>query len=189
MEELLAANAHLGHKKGMWNRNMKPYLFGSAADVHIIDLDQTAPMLQQALNVVCSVAASRGVILFVDTRPEFERTVRKAALDCEEFYISRRFMNGTFVNCWQTLGTSRRPDLIVFLSPTFSPEAIAEATTCDIPTIGLVDSDCNPDLFTYPVPANDDTQSAMDCYLRHFVAAIREGKGFGKAASHSAGSA
>ncbi len=51
-----------------------------------------------------------------------------------------------------------------------------ETRVCNLPSIGIVDSDCDPSLFTYPVPANDDTEEATRFYLKHFVAAIREGK-------------
>lgn len=176
LEDLVRVNAHLGHKKGMWNPKMKPYLFGSAGDMHIIDLEQTVPMLQRALDVTRGVAASNGIVLFLDTRPEFERSVRRAALACEEYYISRLFMKGSFANCWQMLGTSRRPDLIVFLSPPSCLDAVQEATHCHIPTIGLVDSNADPTSVMFPVPANDDTPEAVEYFLSHFVRAVRQGK-------------
>ena len=176
IQRLFEARVHMGHKTGMWDPLMKPYLFGTRAGTHIIDLDKTQSHLRKALNVAGHVAYRNGIILFVNERSQFERLVQKAARDCGEYFVAPSWRGGTLTNSQMLLGTLRLPNLIIFLSVPPSKTAIKEAAMSNIPSIGIVDSDCNPNLITYPVPGNDDTPSAMQLYCDLFTEVIVRGK-------------
>ena len=176
VRQLLAARVHLGHKTGIWDPRTKPYLFGTRAGIHIIDLDKTLLHLRRALNVAGHVALRNGIVLFVNERSQFERLIQKAARDCGEYFVTRRWVGGTLTNSQMLLGTQRLPDLVIFLSVPPSKTAVKEAVMCNIPSIGLVDSDCNPNLITYPVPGNDDTPTSMTLYCSLFSEIISRAK-------------
>ena len=176
VRQLLEVRVHLGHKTGMWDPRMKPYLFGSRSGIHIIDLDKTLVHLRRALNVAGHVAYRNGIILFVNERSQFERIVQKAARDCGEYFVTQQWIGGTLTNSQMLLGTLKLPDLIIFLSIPPSKTGLKEAIMCNIPSIGILDSDCNPNLITYPVPGNDDTPTAMELYSSLFSVVISRAK-------------
>lgn len=175
VRELLKARVHLGHKTGMWNPLMKSYLHGTRAGIHIIDLDKTLKHLHLALNVIGHIAYRKGIILFINERSQFERLVQQTARDSGEYFVTK-WRGGTLTNSYMLLKTLRLPDLIVFLSVPASKTAIMETYMCNIPSIGIVDSDCNPNLITYPVPGNDDSPTAMMLYCRLFSEVIKRAK-------------
>ena len=173
VRELLAARVHLGHKAGMWNPLMKKYIYGTRADIHIIDLDKTLSHLQLALSVTANIAYRNGVILFVNERPQFERLTQQTARECGQYFVTGRWRGGSLTNSHMLLGTMRHPDLILFLSVARSKTAIKEAAMCCVPAVGVVDTDCDPNLITYPVPGNDDSPSALQLYCRLFSEVIK----------------
>lgn len=174
--ELFDARVHLGHKRGMWNPLMKPYIYGTRVNTHIIDLDITLRHLTLALNVIGHMAYRNGIILFVNERTQFDRLVQQTARDCGEYFVTPRWRPGTLTNSQMLLGTMHLPDLIIFLSTPPSKTAITEAAMCNIPTVAVVDTDSNPNLITYPVPGNDDSPSAVRLYCRLFSEVIRRAK-------------
>ncbi len=176
MEDLLRARVHLGHKTGLWNPLMKRFIHGSRAGLHILDLDRTLPLLHKALNVTAHVAYRGGIILFVNERPQFEGLVQRTARDCREFFITQKWRGGTLTNSYMLLGTLRLPDLMIFTSVPPSKTAVKETAMACIPSIGVVDSDCNPSQIMYPIPGNDDSPSALRLYCRLFSEAILLGK-------------
>ena len=176
VRQLLEARVHLGHKTGMWDPRMKQYIFGTRAGIHIIDLDKTLVHLRRALNVAAHVAHRNGIILFVNERSQFERVVQQAARESNEYFVTGKWVGGTLTNSQMLLGTLRLPDLIIFLSVPPSKTAIKEAVMSNIPSIGVVDSDCNPNLITYPIPGNDDTPTAVKLYCSLFSSVILRAK-------------
>ena len=163
---------HLGHKRGMWHPNMLPYLYGHRAGIHIIDLDKTWSCLQVALNVISHVAHRNGIILFVNERPQFERLNQKAARDSNQYFVTK-WNAGTLTNMQRLLGNMTYPDLVIFTSVPPNEMAVKEAAMCCVPSVGVVDSDCDPQYITYPIPGNDDTPSAIQLYFRVFSEAIK----------------
>ena len=125
------------------------------------------------------IAYRHGVILFASTHPQFEELVQQTARDTGEYFVTRRWNIGTFTNSNILLDTTRLPDLVVLMNLTMfgrgAPPA-KEAAQCNIPSVGVVDSDCDPRLITYPIPGNDDTPSAMELYCRLFKEAILNAK-------------
>ena len=135
--------------------------------------------VQLALNVVSHIAYRNGVILFVSTHPQFEELVQETARDAGEYFITREWNIGTFTNSNILLDTNRLPDLVVLMNLTMfgrGAPPVKEAAQCNIPSMGVVDSDCDPRLITYPIPGNDDTPSAMELYCRLFKEAILNAK-------------
>uniref|UniRef100_A0A3B1K6R8 Small ribosomal subunit protein uS2m n=1 Tax=Astyanax mexicanus TaxID=7994 RepID=A0A3B1K6R8_ASTMX len=182
MKDLFEARVHLGHKKGCRHRLMEPYLFGSRLDVDIIDLDQTMDHLQRALNFTAHVAYRGGIVLFVSRRRQFAHLVERTAQGCGEYAHTRYWQGGLLTNAPVQYGAGvRLPDLIIFLSTlnnVFQTHVgLRDAAKMNIPTIGVVDSNCNPSLVTYPVPGNDDTPISMELYCRLFKMTINRAKG------------
>ena len=175
VRQLFEARVHLGHKTGVWHPLVQPYLFGRRAGIHIFDLDKTISHLRRALNVAGHVAYRKGIILFVNERPQFERVVQKAARDCGEYFITN-WHPGTLTNSHMLLGTLRLPDLVLFFSVPPSKTGLKEVAMSNIPCVGVVDSDCNPNLITYPIPGNDDTPTSVWLYLDLFSEVISRAK-------------
>jgi small subunit ribosomal protein S2 len=107
MRQLLEAGVHFGHHTRRWNPKMAPYLYGARNSVHIIDLQQTVPLLDQALNVVRDVAASGGRVLFVGTKRQAADKVAEYAKRCGQYYVNHRWLGGMLTN-WQTISHSIR---------------------------------------------------------------------------------
>jgi small subunit ribosomal protein S2 len=105
MRQLLEAGVHFGHHTRRWNPKMKPYLFGVRNGVHIIDLTQTVPMLEQAMKVVRDTVASGGRVLFVGTKPAAAERIAEAAKRCGQYYVNHRWLGGMMTN-WQTISAS-----------------------------------------------------------------------------------
>jgi small subunit ribosomal protein S2 len=105
MRQLLEAGVHFGHHTRRWNPKMKPYLFGVRNGVHIIDLTQTVPLLEQAMKVVRDTVAAGGRVLFVGTKPAATERVAEAARRCGQYYVNHRWLGGMMTN-WQTISAS-----------------------------------------------------------------------------------
>lgn len=105
MRDMLKAGVHFGHQTRLWNPKMKPFIFGKHNGVHIINLDKTLPMFNDAMNFLSSVTSKKGKILFVGTKRSAVDAVKKAALDCESFYVNHRWLGGLLTN-WKTVKQS-----------------------------------------------------------------------------------
>jgi small subunit ribosomal protein S2 len=105
LRQLLEAGVHFGHHTRRWNPRMRPYLFGVRNQVHIIDLQQTVPMLDRALHAVRDVVAAGGRVLFVGTKRAAADTVAEAAKRCGQYYVNHRWLGGTLTN-WKTITAS-----------------------------------------------------------------------------------
>ncbi|XP_064484662.1 small ribosomal subunit protein uS2m-like [Ornithodoros turicata] len=181
VKELFDARVHLGHKEGLLNVHMKPYIFGSRLGCHIIDLDQTVLHLHRALNVVAHIAYRDGVILFVSRNLQMAHFIENTAQECKEFANTRAWPHGLLTNSTRQFGTETRlPDCIILLSTldTVFEQHLAVVESCKmlIPTVAIVDTNSDPTLITYPVPGNDDTPSSIELYCRLFKEAILRGK-------------
>ncbi len=105
MRQLLEAGIHFGHNTQRWNPKMKPFIFGVRNNVHIIDLQQTVPMLDQALKAVRDVAANGGRILFVGTKPQASDKIAESARACGQYFVNHRWLGGMMTN-WKTISNS-----------------------------------------------------------------------------------
>ena len=107
MRQLLEAGVHFGHTTRRWNPRMAPYLFGQRNGIHIIDLEQTVPMLHRALAQVREVAQNRGRVLFVGTKRQATDIVKEAATRCAQNFVNHRWLGGMLTN-WKTISNSIR---------------------------------------------------------------------------------
>lgn len=105
MRQLLEAGVHFGHQTRRWNPKMAPYIFGVRNNIHIIDLQQTVPLLQRALQVVRDVAANNGRVLFVGTKRQAAEIVAEEAKRCGQYYVNHRWLGGMLTN-WKTISQS-----------------------------------------------------------------------------------
>src|SRR5574344_77941 len=105
MRDMLQAGVHFGHQTRFWNPKMKPFIFGARNGVHIINLEKTVPMFDDALNFVGNIAAKKGKILFVGTKRAASEAVKEAAASCDQFYVNHRWLGGMLTN-WKTVRQS-----------------------------------------------------------------------------------
>jgi small subunit ribosomal protein S2 len=98
MRQLLEAGVHFGHHTRRWNPQMQPYIYGVRNGVHIIDLEQTVPLLHRALEVVRDVAAGGGRVLFVGTKRQAQEPVAEAAKRCGQYFVNHRWLGGMLTN-------------------------------------------------------------------------------------------
>jgi small subunit ribosomal protein S2 len=105
MRQLLEAGVHFGHNTRRWNPKMEQYIFGVRNKVHILDLQQTVPMLHAALAAVREVTARGGRVLFVGTKRQASEIVAEAAGRCGQYYVNHRWLGGMLTN-WKTITAS-----------------------------------------------------------------------------------
>jgi len=219
MRQLLEAGAHFGHQTHRWNPKMERYIFGSRANIHIIDLSQTMPLLHQALVKVREVAAAGGRVLFVGTKRQASEPVASAARRCAQYYVNHRWLGGTLTN-WRTISgsiarlrelesvlenpessgrpkkellqlTRERdklelslggikdmggiPDLMFVIDTNKEAIAIQEARKLNIPVVAILDTNCDPQGITYPIPGNDDAARALQLYCDLVADSVLDG--------------
>ncbi|HUO12565.1 MAG TPA: 30S ribosomal protein S2 [Caulobacteraceae bacterium] len=226
MRQLLEAGAHFGHQTHRWNPKMERYIFGSRANIHIIDLSQTMPLLHQALVKVREVAASGGRVLFVGTKRQASEPVSTAAKRCAQYYVNHRWLGGTLTN-WRTISQSIArlreleavlespessgrpkkellqltrerdklelslggikdmggiPDLMFVIDTNKEAIAIQEARKLNIPVVAILDTNCDPQGISYPIPGNDDAARALQLYCDLVADSVLDGLTEGQAA-------
>ena len=98
MKALLEAGVHFGHQKKRWNPKMRNYIFTEKNGIHIIDLNQTVNLLNDAYQFVTDVTAAGGRILFVGTKKQAQEVVAHEAARSGQFYVNRRWLGGTLTN-------------------------------------------------------------------------------------------
>ena len=105
MRQLVEAGVHFGHNTRRWNPKMAPYLFGVRNGIHIIDLQQTVPMLYRAMKAVEDAVSSGGRVLFVGTKRQASERIAEAARKCGQYYVNHRWLGGMMTN-WKTMSNS-----------------------------------------------------------------------------------
>ena len=226
MRQLLEAGAHFGHQTHRWNPKMDRYIFGSRANIHIIDLSQSIPLLHQALLKVREVGASGGRVLFVGTKRQASDPIAGAAKRCAQYYVNHRWLGGTLTN-WRTISQSIArlrelegvlegdgghrtkkellqitrerdrlelslggikdmggiPDLMFVIDTNKEAIAILEARKLNIPVVAILDTNCDPDGITFPIPGNDDAARAIQLYCDLVADSVIDGLAAGQSAS------
>src|SRR5512144_2715129 len=102
MKALLESGVHFGHRTNKWDPRMKPYIFTERNGIHIIDLQQTSKLLNQAYNVIRDAVANGGTVLFIGTKRQAQETVAEEANRCGMPYVTERWMGGMLTN-WSTM--------------------------------------------------------------------------------------
>lgn len=173
----------MGHSRALMNPNFIPYAYGTRAGITIIDLENTIALLRRAASLVRAVTANGGRVVFVGTRPDIRPAVRKAAerIGKQAYHVGEKWLPGTLTNMIQTFGvetveeTIITPDLVVFLNPLTNMHAIRECAIQHVPTIGIVDSNADPRIVMYPIPANDESTRVAEIVAGVLSVAGREG--------------
>ncbi len=98
MREMLDAGVHFGHQTRYWDPKMGPYLFGHRNKIHIIDLEKTLPLYEEAVNFIGTLAAKKGNILFVGTKRSAQAIIKEEAERCGVPYVNRRWLGGLLTN-------------------------------------------------------------------------------------------
>ena len=98
MRQMLEAGVHFGHQTRYWNPKMAPYIFGHRNKIHIINLEKTLAMYQEALKFARQLAANRGTLLFVGTKRQARDIVREEALRCQMPFVDHRWLGGMLTN-------------------------------------------------------------------------------------------
>lgn len=219
MKALLETGVHFGHRTRRWNPKMKPYIFTERNGIHILDLQQTIVLFEEAYNVVRDTVAEGGTVLFVGTKRQAQETIAKEATRAGQPFVNIRWLGGTLTN-WQTirqrieyldrlesrrdagdfdllkkterlriereinkldlrLGGIRKmthlPDLLFVIDVNNEETAIHEANILEIPVIGVVDTNADPDPIEYLIPSNDDAIRAIKLLTGKMADAALEG--------------
>lgn len=98
MRQMLEAGVHFGHQTRYWNPKMAPYIFGERNKIHIINLELTLPMFNDAMNFIGKMASRGGKVLFVGTKRSARDAVREAAQSCKMPYVNHRWLGGMLTN-------------------------------------------------------------------------------------------
>lgn len=170
----------MGHHTSLWNPGNARYLYGTRQGIHVIALEATASYLRRAARVVDEVCFRGGLVLFVGTRQGQMRAVVNAARLAKGCHLFTRWTPGTLTNGntllrglptkmvdhldrdvagLEHLSEDRKalqPDLVVCLNPMENWVLLRECCLVGVPTIGVIDTDMDPSMVTYPIPANDD---------------------------------
>ena len=220
MRQMLEAGVHFGHQTRFWHPKMGPYIFGERNKVHIINLEQTLPLFNEAINFISKLAARKGVILFVGTKKAAQETIRQEAMRCGMPWVDRRWTGGMLTNFKTVKQSIKRlrdietmqqeggfdrltkrealtmtreldklnkslagiknmgglPDAMFVIDIGHEHIAIAEARKLNIPVIGVVDTNNNPDGIDYPIPGNDDAIRSIQLYAKAAADAILDSR-------------
>ncbi|TPP66679.1 Mitochondrial ribosomal protein S2 [Fasciola gigantica] len=160
---------------------MAPYIYGTRQGIDILDLDQTNLLLFDALNFTAHIAYRKGIILFMSQNQQMLPLIEKTAKNVGEFSYCRKWAGGVFTDAKNLFNEAvRLPDLIIFLSTLSTVakphDAVRDAAKLLIPTVGIVDTNADPRLITYPVPGNDDSPITVRLWCGLFSEAITRGK-------------
>lgn len=205
MKQLLEAGVHFGHQTRKWNPKMSKYIFTSRNDIHIINLEQTAVLVEEAYKFVRDMVKEGKTILFVGTKKQAQQAIADEAKRAGMYYVNSRWLGGTLTNFktirsridrLNKLNTMEKvgefnllpkkevlalkaemekleknlggikdmvklPDIMFVVDPKKEYIAVKEARSLNIPIVGLVDTNCDPDLIDYVMPGNDDAMRAV----------------------------
>ena len=98
MRQLLEAGVHFGHHTRRWNPKMSPYIYGVRNGIHIIDLEQSVPLLRQGLEAIREIVAGGGRVLFVGIKRQAQEAITEAAKRCGQYYVNYRWLGGMLTN-------------------------------------------------------------------------------------------
>ncbi len=226
LKELLDSGVHFGHQTRRWNPKMSTYIYTARNGVHIIDLVQTAQLLDEAYTYLKKAAENGKKVLFVGTKRQAAGIIAQEAARCGGFYINQRWLGGMLTN-WETIKSRvgrlkeleeleesgnldlrpkkeasvlrrelgklqkylggikdmrRIPDVVVIIDIRREHNAIKECEKLNLPVISMLDTNCNPELVDYPIPANDDAIRSIKLIIGRLADAVYEGR-YGKAAA------
>ena len=200
MKQLLEAGVHFGHQTRKWNPKMARYIFTSRNDIHVINLEQTAELIDSAYAYVRDAVKDGKTVLFVGTKKQAQDAVKEEAERCGMYYVNSRWLGGTLTN-FKTIRSrveklnkldqmertgefdllpkkevaglkaekdklekflggikdmTKLPGLIFVVDSKKEAICVKEAKLLGIPVVGLIDTNCDPDMVDVVIPGNDD---------------------------------
>ena len=220
MKQLLEAGVHFGHQTRKWNPKMAKYIFASRNDIHVINLEQTAELIDSAYAYVRDAVKDGKTILFVGTKKQAQDAVKEAAERCGMYYVNSRWLGGTLTN-FKTIRSridklnklnqmektgefdllpkkevaglkaerdklekflggikdmTKLPGLIFVVDSKKEAICVKEAKLLNIPVIGLIDTNCDPDMVDVVIPGNDDAIRSVKLIVNAMADAVIEAK-------------
>ena len=203
IQTLLDAGCHYGHQTRRWNPKMKPYIFGERNGIYILDLKQTLLDADKAYTFLKDTAAKGGTILFVGTKKQAQEPIATQAARANMPYINQRWLGGMLTNfvtmrsridrmeqlvltkelekLQRNLGGVRDmkalPQALFVVDSKREEIAIKEANRLGIPVVSLLDTNSDPDVVDYGIPANDDAIRSVDLMCELAADAVLAGSG------------
>ena len=218
--ELIKAGVHLGHQTSKWHPKMESYIYTVRDGIHIIDLEKTVEGLKGALEFIENIASKGEKILFLGTKPQAKKIIKKEAEKAGMPYLIEKWIGGTFTNFPVISGMiknlkdleekeksgelkkypkkerikfekeikrlerivggikdlERLPKAIFIVDLKKEKTAVIEARKKKIPIIAICDTNSNPELVDWPIPANDDAIKSLEIIIGLVSQAILEGK-------------
>ena len=220
MKQLLEAGVHFGHQTRKWNPKMAKYIFASRNDIHVINLEQTAELIDSAYAYVRDAVKDGKTVLFVGTKKQAQDAVKEAAERCGMYYVNSRWLGGTLTN-FKTIRSridklnklnqmektgefdllpkkevaslkaerdklekflggikdmTKLPGLIFVVDSKKEAICVKEAKLLNIPVIGLIDTNCDPDMVDVVIPGNDDAIRSVKLIVNAMADAVIEAK-------------
>ena len=108
MRQMLEAGVHFGHQTRFWNPKMAPYIFGHRNKIHIVNLEKTLPLYQDAMKYIRQLSMNKGTILFVGTKRQAREIVKEEASRCQSPYVDYRWLGGMLTNFKTVKGSIKR---------------------------------------------------------------------------------
>ena len=199
VEDLLAAGSHFGHQTQRWNPKMKPYILAEKNGIYVLNLSKTRDLLEEAAKAAAKISESGKTVLFVGTKPTARQCVLDAAATCNQFSVTNRWLGGMLTNFQTVRKSIKKIDKIDTMEQdgTFQALskkevldktreraklldvfggiriAVAEARRLHIPIIGICDTNVDPTLVDYPIPANDDAVKSLKLIVDYIAANVK----------------
>jgi small subunit ribosomal protein S2 len=177
IRQMLSCNMHLGHAVSKCNHRMNPFIWGEREGIHIIDLEKTLYWLRKAVSAIEELAFKGAHILFTAADPALERLVFRTATTCRQFYLNGPWTKGLIANREFLLGHSKYcPDLLVVLDHGTNSQPAQEAYDKLVPCIAVCDTNSDPSLVTWPIPANDDSIDGQNLVAEMLLRGVLAGQ-------------
>ena len=182
MKQLLEAGVHFGHQTRRWNPKMAPYIFTERNGIHIIDLQKSVILVDEAYKAVFQIAEQGGTILFVGTKKQAQDAVKAEATRCGMYYVNERWLGGMLTN-FKTIRSrvdrlrkieQMAQDGTFDVLPKKERICVAEAHALGITLIGIGDTNCDPEELDFIIPGNDDAIRAVKLLCSKMADAVIE---------------
>ena len=218
-EDLLNAGAHFGHLKRKWHPKMAPYIFMERNDIHIIDLNKTQVLLEDATKAIKQIVKSGRKVLFIATKKQAKDIIETEAKSLRMPFVTERWLGGMLTNFGTvrksvkkivtydkmeangTLETinkrerlminrkreklqrvfggiadlNRLPAAVFIVDVKREHIAVAEAQKLNVPIFAMVDTNSDPTVVDFPIPANDDASKSINLICGNIFQAVAEG--------------
>ena len=182
MKQLLEAGVHFGHATRKWNPKMKKYIYTARNDIHIINLEKTVGLIDEAYAFIKSVVAGGKNVLFVGTKKQAHHINQMESMNEFSLLPKKEVLKliQTRDKLEANLGGIKEmrtlPGALFVVDPKKEHIAISEARSLGIPIVSMVDTNCDPDVVDYVIPSNDDAIRAIKLIASAMADAVIEAR-------------